>query len=130
MNIRLISVWGPAVIGLLILAAGLTSGTPVLTSTGLILMLAAFAPLGLIRIPMLARRWMADGEVRYQSMRYLLFNGPFWGLPLVLVGIVLSQPLWIVVGGGIALVSILSAVHVALSPDPPGLSDSSKKDQR
>jgi hypothetical protein len=105
-------------VGALILVAGLTSGTPILAWTGAILMMAAFVPMGLIRIPALRRRWMADGETRYQSMRFLLFNGPFWGLPLVLVGIVMDQPIWIVIGGGMGLVSVLSAVHVALAPDP------------
>ena len=78
--------------------------------------MAAFAPLGLIRLPLLRRRWLASSESQFQAMRYLLFTGPFFGLPVVLVGIFLSQPIWIVVGGGLGLISVFSAVHVALTP--------------
>ena len=117
MNVRLISIWAPAMVGLMILAAGLTSGAAMLAWTGVILMAAAFAPLGLIRIPALRRRWLADGETRFQSMRFLLFNGSFFGLPVILGGIFLDQPIWIVAGGGVALVSVLSAVHVALTSE-------------
>lgn len=117
MNVRLVSIWTPGMIGLMILVAGLTSGVTILTWTGVILMAAAFLPLGLIRLPILRRRWLADAETRFQSMRFLLFTGPFFGLPVVLVGIFLSQPIWIVVGGGIGLVSVFSAVHVALTAD-------------
>jgi len=117
MNIRLISTWAPGAVGLLILVAGLISGVAILAWTGAILMAAAFVPLGLIRLPFLRRRWLANGETRFQSMRFLLFTGPFFGLPVVLVGIVTSQPIWIVFGGGIGLVSVFSAVHVALSAD-------------
>ena len=116
MNIRLISTWAPGAVGVMILLAGLTSGVTILTWTGVILIAAAFAPLGLIRLPLLRRRWLADAETRYQSMRFLLFTGPFFGLPVVLVGIFTGNPIWIVVGGGMGLTSVFSAIHVALTP--------------
>ena len=117
MNVRLVSIWTPGMIGGMILVAGLTSGVTLLSWTGVILMAAAFVPLGLIRLPIVRRRWLADAESRFRSMRFLLFTGPFFGLPVVLMGILLKQPIWIVVGGGIGLVSVFSAIHVALATD-------------
>lgn len=114
MNGRILVIWAPLLIGVAILLAGLTSGIGVLSWTGAIFAAAALLPLPALHLTGLGTRWRDQQSARFNAMKFLLFTGPFAGLPLVIGGVIFSLPLLLVAGGGVAIFSVLSAVHVAM----------------
>lgn len=117
MQARVLVIWIPFLVGAAILMAGLTGGSNLLLWTGGIFCAAALLPFPLLKASGLESRWQTDGVRRFGAMKFLLFTGPFAGLPLVIVGVLFSLPVLVAAGGGVAILSVLSAVHVAMIKD-------------